>query len=236
VTLFFTLNATRRCLIKPMIRLEHVHLSYGNGPEILRDINLTLPQGSFTFLTGASGAGKSSLLRLMYLGARPTRGHVHLFDKKTDMMQRQELPQLRRRIGVVFQDFRLLPHLHALDNVALPLRLAGGADEDEIVMHVRELLRWVGLGEHLNTRPVYLSGGEQQRIAIARAVVAKPDILLADEPAGNVDEEQALRLLKLFVELNKIGTTVIVATHSRNLIDRIGKPELHLEKGQIRFH
>jgi cell division transport system ATP-binding protein len=219
-----------------MIRLEHVHLRYGSGPEILKDLTLVLPPGSFTFLTGASGAGKSSLLRLMYLGARPTRGHVWLFDKKTDDMKRNELPNLRRRIGVVFQDFRLLPHLTAEENVALPLRLAGETSEEEIETHVRELLDWVGLGNQGKVRPQHLSGGEQQRIAIARAVVGKPDIILADEPAGNVDEEQAARLMHLFMELNKTGVTVVIATHSRALIEGTGKPVLHLNKGEIRFH
>jgi cell division transport system ATP-binding protein len=215
-----------------MIRLEHVHLRYGNGPEILKDITLILPQGSFTFLTGASGAGKSSLMRLMYLGARPTSGDVYLFDKKVDDMERAELPALRRRIGVVFQDFRLMQHLNAVDNVALPLRLAG-AQNRAIAEPVRELLRWVGLGDQLNAKPPFLSGGEQQRMAIARAVIGRPQILLADEPAGSVDEEQALRLMHLFVELNKIGTTVVIATHNRALIDRIGKPSIHLAKGQV---
>jgi cell division transport system ATP-binding protein len=215
-----------------MIRLEHVHLRYGSGPEILKDITLILPQGSFTFLTGASGAGKSSLMRLMYLGAKPTSGHVYLFDKKVDELPRAEMPAMRRRIGVVFQDFRLLPHLNAIDNVALPLRLAG-ANEDTVQEPVRELLNWVGLGNSLQSKPSYLSGGEQQRMAIARAVIARPQILLADEPAGSVDEDQALRLMHLFVELNKIGTTVVIATHNRTLIDRIGKPSIHLAKGQV---
>ncbi|MBI3418711.1 MAG: ATP-binding cassette domain-containing protein [Proteobacteria bacterium] len=190
---------------------------------------------TFTFLTGPSGAGKSSLLRLMYLGAKPTQGEVYLFDKKVDGIPRAELPALRRRVGVVFQDFRLLPHLTALENVALPLRLAG-ADTDEIEGPVRELMEWVGLSEQIDAYPAWLSGGEQQRVAIARAVVGRPQILLADEPAGSVDEDSALRLMHLFLELNKLGTTVVVATHNRALMERVRKPVLHLHKGEVSIH
>jgi cell division transport system ATP-binding protein len=215
-----------------MIRFDSVSLHYDNGPAVLKDITFSLPAGSFYFLTGTSGAGKSSLLRLMYLGARPSRGHVTLFGKRADEMKRSELPHLRRRIGVVFQDFRLLPHLSALDNVALPLRLAG-AGEGEIRSHVSELLRWVGLGDQLHTRPYYLSGGQQQRIAIARAVINRPNLLLADEPTGNVDDETGMRLMHLFIELNKLGTTVVIATHNRGLIQRLGKPQLVLVDGRL---
>jgi cell division transport system ATP-binding protein len=215
-----------------MIRFDHVSLSYDDGPDVLKDISFSLPAGSFYFLTGASGAGKTSLLRLMYLGARPTSGSITLFDKNVGQMKRSALPALRRRVGVVFQDFRLLPHMTALDNVALPLRLAGGNERD-IRSHVAELLRWVGLGEHLNTKPPYLSGGQQQRIAIARAVINRPGILLADEPTGNVDDDTGMRLMRLFLELNKLGTTVVIATHNRALIGKLDKPQLHLSEGRL---
>src|SRR5262249_5144318 len=152
-----------------MVRFDNVGMRYGTGPEVLRDVSFELAPGSFHFLTGASGAGKSTLLRLMYLAQRPTRGLITLFDKDIASLPRDELPPLRRRIGVVFQEFRLLNHLTALENVALPLRVAGARD-DQIVDHVRELLSWVGLADHLNDKPATLSGGQQQRVAIARAV------------------------------------------------------------------
>jgi cell division transport system ATP-binding protein len=215
-----------------LIRFENVGMRYGTGPEVLRDISFTLQPGSFHFLTGSSGAGKSSLLRLMYLAQRPSRGLVTMFGRDVATLSRDELPALRRRIGVVFQNFRLLDHLSALDNVALPLRVAG-AHEPEIRDHVAELLRWVGLGEHLHDRPPTLSGGQQQRIAIARAVITRPSLLLADEPTGNVDDRIGMRLLHLFDELNKLGTTVVIATHNEALIERFGHPRLVLDKGQL---
>ncbi|CAA7616412.1 cell division ATP-binding protein FtsE [Magnetospirillum sp. UT-4] len=217
-----------------IIRFDGVGLRYGLGPEVLQDINFALPSGSFHFLTGASGAGKSSLLRLMYLGLRPSRGRVMLFDKDIALTKRYELPALRRRIGVVFQDFRLLDHLSALDNVALPLRVRG-VRESEVHKHVPELLGWVGLAEHLNARPSTLSGGQKQRVAIARAVIGRPDLLLADEPTGNVDDHIAMRLLYLFEELNKLGTTVVIATHNEHLVGRFAHhSRLHLEHGTVR--
>ncbi len=219
-----------------MIRFENVSLHYNSGPEVLKDISFELNAGSFYFLTGASGAGKSSLLRLMYLGAKPSSGHVVLFDKKVDELSRGDLPSLRRRIGVVFQDFHLLDHLSALDNVALPLRIAGGVGESEIRSYVGELLRWVGLGDHIMAKPSELSGGQQQRIAIARAVINRPRLLLADEPTGNVDDETGFRLMHLFMELNKLGTTVVIATHNRQLIEKMDKPCLHLQHGQLMVH
>jgi len=217
-----------------LIRFQNVGLRYGDGPEILRDVDLTLPPGSFHFLTGASGAGKSSLLRLMYLAQRPTRGRIILMDRDTADLRRAELPGMRRRIGVVFQEFRLLDHLSILDNVALPLRVAGGSDE-EVREHSAEILRWVGLGNHLGDRPSTLSGGQQQRVAIARAVINRPHLLLADEPTGNVDDSMGLRLLYLFEEMNKLGVTVMIATHNEALIRRFDHPRLHLEGGRPRL-
>ena len=213
-----------------MVRFENVGMRYGDGPEVLRDISFALEPGSFHFLTGPSGAGKSSLLRLLFLAHRPSRGLITLFDRDTATMARHELPALRRRIGVVFQDFRLLDHLNAFENVALPLRIAG-LREAEITEHVVELLEWVGLADALEVSPATLSGGEKQRLAIARAVVARPELLLADEPTGNLDPELSLRLFRLFEELNKLGTTVLIATHSSDLVTKSEHPALFLDAG-----
>ncbi len=212
--------------------MENVGMRYAQGAEILQDVSFSLQSGSFTFLTGESGAGKSTLMSLMYLARRPNRGRIEMFGVDTTRMAKSTLPRLRRRIGVVFQDFRLLDHLSTIDNVALPLRVAG-VDEKEIARHVPELLNWVGLGKAMNSRPPYLSGGEKQRVAIARAVINRPDILLADEPTGNVDDRIAQRLMHLFLELNRLGTTVLVATHNEPLIRRFGFPRLHLENGTL---
>jgi cell division transport system ATP-binding protein len=217
----------------PVVRFENVGMRYGTGPEVLRDLSLYLPPGSFHFLTGASGAGKSTLLRLIYLAERPTRGLISLFDKDMSRLKRRALAPIRRQIGVVFQDFRLLDHLSAFDNVALPLRVAG-APETRIRDNVTELLQWVGLADKLAARPPTLSGGQQQRIAIARAVIARPQLLLADEPTGNVDDAMALRLLRLFEEMNRLGTTVVLATHNEGLAAALGHPRLHLENGELK--
>lgn len=209
-----------------------VSLRYGTGPEVLKDIQFTLEPGSFHFMTGESGAGKSSLLRMLYLDLLPTRGRVRLFGHAIDTLSRSAKAKLRRQIGVVFQDFHLLNHLTAFDNVALPLRIAG-VKETEIRRHVTEMLAWVGLEKQMKTLPPQLSGGEKQRVAIARAVINRPRILLADEPTGNVDDAMAKRLLHLFLELNKLGTTVVIATHNAPLIKHFGFPQLHLEHGHL---
>ncbi len=216
-----------------VVRFLNVGLRYGRGPEVLRDISFELAPGSFRFLTGPSGAGKSSLLKLMYLAHRPSRGLITLFGQDIATLARDRLPTLRRRIGLVFQDFRLLDHLTALDNVALPLRIAGGLDDGEIRSYVAELLTWVGLGEHMDARPPTLSGGEQQRVAIARSVITRPSLLLADEPTGSVDQEIGGRLLHLFTQLNKLGTTVVIATHDPNLVGRLRHPALELRDGEL---
>jgi len=215
-----------------VVRFENVGMRYGMGPEVLSDVSFALPAGSFHFLTGASGAGKSSLLKLIYLAERPSRGLIQLFGRDIATTARRDLPALRRRIGVVFQDFRLIDHLSALDNVALPLRVAGAKD-DQVREHVAELLAWVGLAEHIDATPSLLSGGQQQRVAIARAVINRPSLLLADEPTGNVDNDIAVRLLYLFDELNKLGTTVLIATHNEGLVKRFNHPVLHLEGGEL---
>ena len=215
-----------------MVRFENVGVRYGVGPEVLRDINLHIEPGSFYFLTGASGAGKSSLLKLMYLALLPSRGCIQVFGEDISRTDRRKLPELRRRIGVVFQDFRLLSNLSIFDNVALPLRIAGD-DEKRTRNNVTELLDWVGLGARLNDSPGTLSGGEQQRVAIARAVISKPALLLADEPTGNVDDRIAYRLLRLFEELHRTGTAVVVATHNDALVRRFSHPVLVLADNML---
>ncbi len=215
-----------------MVRFENVGLRYGHGPEILKDVNFHLEAGGFRFLTGPSGAGKTSLLRLLFLSLKPTRGSIQLFGQDVALMQRAELPPLRRRIGVVFQEFRLLDHLSTFDNVALPLRVAGQR-ASSYRTDVMDLLSWVGLSDQAHAFPAVLSGGEKQRAAIARAVIAKPELLLADEPTGNVDPALARRLLHLFVELNRLGTTVLIATHDLKLVQQTKAPVLHIEDGLL---
>ena len=215
-----------------MVRFENVGMRYAAGPEVLRDVTFTLEAGSFTFLTGLSGAGKTTLLKLINMTEPPSRGLVTLFGRDLSRTKRSEFPALRRRIGVVFQDFRLLDHLPAFDNVALPLRLAGNRPVD-YAQDVEELMSWVGLGDRMKARPPTLSGGEQQRVAIARAVVARPDLLIADEPTGNVDAEIGQRLIRLFVELNRLGTTVLIATHDRALIEGVRAREMRLVDGRL---
>ncbi|MFN3230710.1 MAG: cell division ATP-binding protein FtsE [Alphaproteobacteria bacterium] len=215
-----------------MIRFDNVGMRYGMGDEVLKDVSFELKPGSFHFLTGRSGAGKTSLLRLMYLAVRPSRGLIKILGEDVVTAPRKTLPRLRREIGVVFQDYRLLDHMTAFDNVALPLRL-NDTPKDKVEEHVTELLSWVGLKDRMQARPPTLSGGEKQRVAIARAVINRPRLLLADEPTGNLDDDLSRRLLHLFAELNKVGTTVIVATHDLRLVDAIDAPRLHLDQGTL---
>lgn len=217
-----------------LIRFKNVHMRYDTGPNVLSDISFELPEGSFHFLVGQSGAGKSSLLRMLYLGVRPSQGRIDMFDTDITAAARKSLPALRRRIGVVFQDFRLFEHLTVAENVALPLMVAGHR-QARIDRNVGELLRWAGLGARMADRPSALSGGEQQRVAIARAVITKPALLLADEPTGNVDNQAGYRLLRLFEELNKTGTTVVIATHNELLSAKFSYPHLLLESGSLRY-
>ena len=216
-----------------IVEFDRVGLRYGTGAEVLRDLDFRLSEGGFYFLTGASGAGTTSLLKLLYLAQRPTRGRIRLFGEELSEAPRAALPPFRRRIGVVFQDFRLLRHLSAFDNVALPLRVAG-ASEEEVEGPVREMLAWVGLADRASARPPTLSGGEQQRVAIARAVIARPELLVADEPTGNVDAAMAERILHLLTALNRLGTTVIVATHDLGVITATpGAQLIRLENGNL---
>jgi cell division transport system ATP-binding protein len=212
------------------VQLENVSFSYRDGEPVFRDITLALPQRSFFFLTGPSGAGKTSLLSLLYLANRPSAGTLRLFGEDVTEASRNRLAAFRRRLGVVFQDFRLVDHLSAFDNVALPLRIAGVA-ESSVQRDVGELLTWVGLAELMEAKPAVLSGGQKQRVAIARAVVNRPKLILADEPTGNVDDRIGVRLMQLFVELHKLGSSVVVATHNESLVARFPFPRLHLDSG-----
>ena len=218
-----------------MISFDNVGFRYGAGPEILRDVSVTIEAGSFHFLTGASGAGKSTLLNLMHLSLRPTRGALSVLGQDVGALARRKAPPLRRRIGMVFQDFRLLNHISVFDNVALPLRLAGHREKD-IRRDTTEILQWVGLGDALRESPRALSGGAQQCVAIARAVVARPGLLLADEPTGSVDEAVGHRILRLFEELHRLGTAVVIATHNPRLIERFPHGLLELDDGQLIRH
>ena len=216
-----------------IVEFDNVGLRYGTEREVLSNISFTLFSSRFYFLTGASGAGKTSLLKLLYLAQRPSRGGMRMFGTDVITLPREKLPGFRRRMGVVFQDFRLVDHLSAFDNIALPLRVSG-VRESDLVGPVNDMLDWVGLSHRTHARPATLSGGEQQRVAIARAVIARPEILVADEPTGNVDPEMALKLIRLFEALNRLGTTVVVATHDVHLIRKV--PEsliMRLDKGTL---
>ena len=225
-----------------IVQFDNVGLRYGTEREVLSDLSFTLYPGSFYFLTGASGAGKTSLLKLLYLAQRPSRGMIRMFGADVITVPRERLPAFRRRIGTVFQDFRLVEHLSAFDNVALPLRVSG-VPEREIEKPVDDMLDWVGLSHRAGAKPATLSGGEQQRVAIARAVIARPEILVADEPTGNVDHDMAFKLMRLFEALNRLGTTVVVATHDvqllkkvpDSLIMRLDKGRLHDPTGALRY-
>ena len=219
-----------------MVRFENVGLRYGMGPEILQDLSFSISPGSFQFLTGPSGAGKTTLMRLLLLSLRPTRGLISVFGQDASRLGKDAITAIRRRIGVVFQDFRLLDHLTTYENVALPLRVQN-KHEDTYRDEVLELLRWVGLGDRMNAYPEVLSGGEKQRAAIARALIVRPELLLADEPTGNVDPAMARRLIRLFVELQRSGTSVIVATHDLGLMDQFdGARRLVLGDGRLHIY
>jgi len=215
-----------------IIELDKVGLSYDGESETLSDVSMRLAEGEFRFLTGPSGAGKTSLLKMIYLALRPTRGCFALFGEDAMSAPREALPALRRRIGVVFQEFRLLDHLTAFENVALPMKVAG-INQNQYREDVSELLNWVGLGHRMEAKPPTLSGGEKQRVALARALVSKPDLILADEPTGNVDPVMSERIMKLFIELNKLGAAVIVATHDLHLVQSLGKPVLSISDGRL---
>jgi cell division transport system ATP-binding protein len=215
-----------------VVRFEGVSMRYGREAEVLKDISLALPRGSFHFVTGPSGSGKSTLLKLIYLAEQASRGRIEIFGRDIALLKRKDRPLMRRRIGVVFQEFRLLDHLSVFDNAALSPRI-GGRKPADYRADVADLLGWVGLGERMHAMPPALSGGEKQRLAIARAVINRPDILLADEPTGNVDDAMAMRILRLFLELNRVGATVLIASHDMTLVTRSGMPVFNLEAGRL---
>jgi cell division transport system ATP-binding protein len=220
-----------------VINLENVAYSYG-GDALLSDITLNLQPGAFYFLTGPSGSGKTTLMKLCYGALRPTSGQVTLFGEDVREMSRDDLALMRRRIGVVHQDCKFLDHLPVSENIALPL-LVSGRDDLTQSANLKDLINWVGLTPRANAKPPELSGGERQRAALARAVIMTPDIVLADEPTGNIDWEMSQRLLRLLIELNQMGRTILIATHDLALIRavktkvqarvlRISKRQLHL--------
>ncbi len=217
-----------------MVRLEKVSLRYGEGPFVLRDLSFSLDPGTFHYVTGASGAGKTSLLRIITLAQKPSDGRIMIFGREGSSLNRDERAETRRRIGMVFQEFRLLDHMSVMDNVMMPMKLIGHTGP-QVEHHVRELLGWVGLGDALHALPPTLSGGQQQRVAIARAVIGRPNLLLADEPTGNVDEGIAERLLYLFEELNRLGTTVLIATHNETLVQRFKHPIIRLDESHAKL-
>ncbi len=219
-----------------MVRFENVGLRYQMGAEILRDISFDIAPRTFQFLTGPSGAGKTTLLRLILLSLAPTRGLITLFGQDAALLDKTAITEVRRKVGVVFQDFRLLDHLTTYQNVALPLRVQE-RDEASYRAEVTELLSWVGLGERMHVYPPVLSGGEKQRAAIARALIMRPELLLADEPTGNVDPSLARRLMRLFSELHKSGTSVVIATHDLALMDQFdGARRLVLGDGRLHIY
>jgi len=217
-----------------LVKFSDVGLRYSTGAEVLHDLNFEIENGTFHYLTGPSGAGKTSLMKLFYLGKKPTRGIISMFGNDLTRVKPKDMPEVRRQIGVVFQDFRLLNHMSVFDNVALPLRVAG-INEQHIKRNVTELLNWVGLGDRISARPPTLSGGEQQRIAIARAVINRPKLLLADEPTGSIDENMGMKLMSLFENLNRHGTTVIIATHNEDLVRRFPHPRMKIENGSVQM-
>lgn len=212
--------------------MDQVSVDYPARPGIIRDVSLHLCAGSFSFVTGPSGAGKTTLLKLMFLGLSPSKGRLQIFGRDIADLSRDQKAYVRSRLGVVFQDFRLIDHMSIYDNIALPLRVTGKEVKGERD-YVGELLHWVGLGDHADAKPEQLSGGQKQRAAIARAVINRPALLLADEPTGNVDDGIGLKLIRLFEELNKLGTTVVVATHSDSLRQRFDYPEIRLNQGRV---
>ncbi|MBC6444240.1 MAG: ATP-binding cassette domain-containing protein [Alphaproteobacteria bacterium GM202ARS2] len=215
-----------------MVRFENVSFGYVAEHAILRELSFELSVGTFHFLTGASGAGKSSLLKMIYMALVPSTGRLTLFNRYVHELKRHEKTSLRRRIGVVFQDFRLLSHLTVWENVALPLWV-DPSQRGHAFEHAQEALQWADMGDYLERYPQTLSGGQQQRVAIVRAIINKPDLLIADEPTGNVDDKSTQRFFHLFEELHKQGTTVIVATHDSKLLQRYQHRILCLHDGTL---
>ncbi len=220
---------------KTAISFANVAARYDGTPEILTDVSFNISSGSFYFLSGASGAGKTTLLRLIYQLHKPSRGQIKLYGQTTNEMTRDEITKIRQKMAIVFQDYSLLSHLTVFDNVALPLRVRG-MPEAKIKKLVTKVLDWVGLGKYADAAPLTLSGGQKQRVSVARAITIQPTILLADEPTGNLDDENASRLMELFIQMNKIfGTTIILATHSKKLMETYKFPVIHVENHRVSF-
>ena len=220
---------------KTAISFANVAARYDGTPEILTDVSFNISGGGFYFLSGASGAGKTTLLRLIYQLHKPSRGQIKLFGHITNKMTRDEITNIRQKMAIVFQSYSLLSHLSVFDNVALPLRVRN-LGEDKIKKLVTKVLDWVGLGKYANANPLALSGGQQQRVSVARAIIIQPAILLADEPTGNLDDENASRLMELFIQMNKMfGTTIILATHNKKLMETYKFPVIHVENHRISF-
>ncbi len=220
---------------KTAISFANVAARYDGTPDILTDVSFNISNGAFYFLSGASGAGKTTLLRLIYQLHQPSRGQIKLFGHVTNDMTRDEITKIRQKMAIVFQEYSLLSHLSVFDNVALPLRVRG-ISEDKIKKLVAKVLDWVGLGKYADSNPKSLSGGQQQRVSVARAIIVQPSILLADEPTGNLDDENASRLMELFIQMNKMfGTTIILATHSKKLMETYKFPVIHVENHRVSF-
>ena len=220
---------------KTAISFANVAACYDGTPEILTDVSFNISSGAFYFLSGASGAGKTTLLRLIYQLHKPSRGQIKLFGRITNDIARDEITQIRQKMAIVFQDYSLLSHLSVFDNVALPLRVRG-MPEAKIKKLVTKVLDWVGLGKFADAAPLTLSGGQKQRVSVARAITIQPTILLADEPTGNLDDENASRLMELFIQMNKMfGTTIILATHSKKLMETYKFPVIHVENHRVSF-
>lgn len=218
-----------------VLRLKSIAMRYERGEEVLRDLDLTIKAGSFHFLIGPSGAGKTSLLRLVSLSHPPSRGTLELFGRDVSRLDRNEQAAVRRRIGVVFQDFRLLEHLTAFDNVALPLRISG-VEEEKISSFVSEMLSWLGLADFMEFRPAKLSMGQRQLVTIARAVVTRPTLLLADEPLSNLDSRRRERVMYLFTQMHRLGTAILMATHDLDLLRRYPFGVLEMDGGRLVRH
>ncbi len=217
------------------ISFANVAAQYERGVEVLSDVSFNISNGAFYFLSGASGAGKTTLLRLIYQLHRQNNGQIKLFGKSTTGLSRDEISDLRRKMAIVFQEYSLLSHFSVFDNVALPLRVRG-MTEAKVKKLVTKTLEWVGLARYADKNPKSLSGGQQQRVSVARAIIVQPEILLADEPTGNLDDESASRLMELFIQMNKnFGTTIILATHSRKLMDTYKFPVIHVENHRVNF-
>ena len=220
---------------KTIISFANVAAAYDNATEVLTDVSFNISSGTFYFLSGASGAGKTTLLRLIYMLHKPLRGQIKLFGKNTAELSRDDIANLHHKMAIVFQEYSLLSHMTVFDNVALPLRVRG-IEEAKVKKLVTKVLDWVGLGKYADVKPMELSGGQQQRVSVARAIIIQPAILLADEPTGNLDDENASRLMELFIQMNKLfGTTIILATHNKKMMETYKFPIISIDNRHVSF-